>query len=162
MAQSNANTKTANEVTYSVNAIATRDNDKGEGIRWVCVLIDSTGQPVGTMQTQHPKVDGLTIQKVWEGKNRKQEVIDAGLIHWPQADLDWQHEAKVEYEEKLAKVKAAKADIEAKWKLKNDARRVAREQGMSIEDATKLLETATKAATALDKGDDDNIDIFAE
>ena len=161
MAQ-NATKTTAKAVTYSVNAIATRKNDKGEGIRWVCVLIDSTGKPVEKMQTHHPDVDGMTIDRIWEGKNVKQDVIDAGLEHWPQADLDWQHEAKVEFEEKLARVKASKSTIEAKWKLKNDARKVAREQGMSVEDATKLLETAAKARSAMDKGDDDNTDVFAE
>ena len=101
------------------------------------------------MQEPHPKVAGLTIDKVWYGKNEASKALAAGLEHWPQATLDVDAAVAAHEEELRAAIPEKVAKFRKEQEHLQSVRQLAAREGITIAEAAERMKR--------DAGDDDNV-----
>lgn len=121
---------------------------------FIVCLMNEAGQMVETMVKDHPEIPGLTVPVMYKGVNIAATAETDGLDYWPQAALD-RDKLTAAYEKRLLEAIPAKVTkYRAKLELKIQARKLAADEGISIEDAEKRVQAA---AAKQQTGDDDNV-----
>ena len=121
---------------------------------FIVCLMNEAGKMVETMVKDHPEIPGLKVPALFRGVNVAAEAEAEGLDHWPQAALD-RDKLTAAYEKRLLEAIPAKVTkYRAKLDLKIQARKLAADEGISIEDAEQRIQDAAKKQKT---GDDDNV-----